>query len=219
MLKKPYNFSFRSSSQKSIYNIEEHLRRLDSYLDVNGCEEALAYSELKSVFFESDKLLRDIRNNFTQNVISDEYDLLSLDPDEVNPISAEFISSEEAIKIHINALPPKRIKNATGSRYEAPTYNNYLRALEKAYADSGITIKYDEKCVVIYQLNYNRKERLSDLDNFDFKQITDWLKVHFLSDDSFIYLSQIYDGNYTDNDSSLDIILKKYKDVKGVFDE
>ena len=219
MLKKPYDFSFRESSKKSLYNIEEHLRKLDSCLDVNGCEEIQAYSELRSVFFESDKLLRDIRNNFTQKVISDESDVAVLDQDAVNPISASLISSEGKIKVHINALPPKRIKNITGSRYEAPTYENYLRALEKAFESSGTFKKYEEKCVIIYRLNYNKKERLSDLDNFDFKQITDWLKVHFLSDDSFVYLSQIFDGNYTDEDSSLDIVIMKYTDIKGVFNE
>lgn len=216
MLKKPLDFSFLESSKKNISNIENHLRKLDSYLDSTGCDDKLAYSELSKVFIEGDLLNRNLRNNFELNILSDEKELNKIDLNTVNPIKALMSFNDGIVTIHINMLPPKRIKGLNGSRYEGDSFNYYTNALEKAYSELKMTYTYKDKCVLIYKVHFNKKERLSDLDNYDFKKITDWLKVHFLNDDSFIYLSQVFDGDYTDEESSLDIIMKPYDTVKGV---
>ena len=135
MLKKPANFSFFETSKNHLKGMEDHLRKLDSYLDSNGCDEKLAHSELSKLFYEGDILNRNVRNNFELNVLSDENYFNKFDLNEVNPIQASMSIDEGIVNIHINALPPKRIKGLNGSRYEGDTFSYYTSALEKTFKD------------------------------------------------------------------------------------
>lgn len=199
-------FSFRKASDKTLKSIENNLFKLDSFVSGNGCEKELFDKEVSTCFKLIDTLCRELSQNINDKVRSDEnnYDDLSI----YIPVRASINHFNSSIYIHVDSLPPKRVEKKR--RNIILSENIYLSALSSALKESEIKMLFQTRCLINFKFFFNIEEQASDLDNYDLKNIIDWIKVNFLIEDSYPYVALLIEGEPTNEKSYMDINLRPY---------
>jgi hypothetical protein len=200
MKKKDSLFSFKRSNIETIKKIEDDLAKIDDELSYMDAEEKVVKSCLIDFSYQINRLYSNVFSDYSSQIITD----CRISAGEFNPVTAEVKKNGNEIKIHYNCLPAKR--NAKISDSNKISTEFFRMALDNAIKESGIKHRYDSKCVIIYYIYYNERKP-TDLDNYDFKNITDSICAHFLIDDSPKYISQFFKGEPSDGESYLDITI------------
>lgn len=135
------------------------------------------------------------------------------DKDAYSPINITI--SQEASEVHLNfdCLPYKRDNgNYDKTHFIAGSYSKAFEKAVKAFeAKEPLLDFYGKRVLISYIFHTNNRQELLDYDNFDLKQLTDWVAVYLLAEDSPSFCSQFIDRVIEDIEKPyLEIIVREH---------
>lgn len=208
MINKDRMVSFYKNNMKNLEKLENNLRDLDSELSYINADEKRLNSSMIDFSYNINRLYCQVFSEYASIQSPDR----KISVGEFNPVIAEITKNDFEIRIRYNMLPAKRNCKISDSNKFSTEF--FRAALDKAIKESNIQYRYESKCVIIYNVLY-KEEKPADLDNYDFKNITDSICAHFLFDDSPKYMSQFFTGTAASSEPYLEITIcpiDKFKD-------